>query len=273
MENGEWGNGEMEKWIRQIFVVTVLVALSATAMGQLVVFDPSVYGEAVRQFIQLQQQYGELVRTYQLLAEQARRVPGDLSARYRGLPTPWFQLTAPDTYGTTGGWVHTANTGWDALSGYQRATERLQDYGSAFDQMPAGELDRIQKAYGSVELGDGVNLHALEMLGHLRGHSTDVESALRRLEDDSFSGDPEMNTEVAVLNKINAASVTAARLTNDTNQLLVSILEEGLAEAKRRRDSEVTAINAHIAFELQARELLRRSTAGTTDALASFHLP
>ena len=67
------------------------------------------------------------------------------------------------------------------------------------------------------------------MLGYLRRHSTDVELALRRLEDDSFSGDPALNTQVAVLNKINASTVSSVRMTKDTNQILIALLETELA--------------------------------------------
>ena len=40
--------------------------------AQFVVFDPSNYEQAMRGFIQLQQQYAQLVTTYQLLKAQSR---------------------------------------------------------------------------------------------------------------------------------------------------------------------------------------------------------
>ncbi len=189
------------------------------------------------------------------------------------MATPYLDLVAADTYTTNAGWVHTANTGWDALAGYQSSTNLLQAYGSSLDQLSAEEQQRIKTTYSTVELSDGVNVHSLEMLGYLRRHSTDVEFALRRLEDDSFSSDPSLNTEVAVLNKINAAAVSQARMTKDTNQILIAILETQLAGAKRSREADAIAINAHIAFEMQARDLFRASAVGTAEALATFRLP
>src|SRR5579871_3172145 len=250
-----------------------VVACGARAFAQWVVFDPTNYGEAIQQVVQLQQQYTQLIETYRLLKIEATALTGDLNARYRGLATPWLALTAPDNYGVNNGWVHTANIGHDTDVGYQLLTQPLDTYGAGMDQMPADELARVKTAYGGVELTDGVTMHALEMLGHVRGHSTDVELALRRLEDDSFSNDPALNTEVAVLNKVNAATVTSARLTKDSNQILIAILEEQLLQARERRDAEAIAINAHIAFETQARDLLTGSTAGTTEALSTFRLP
>ena len=254
-------------------VVAIVVVLTTVARAQFVVFDPSNYAQALRGFIQLQQQYAQLVTTYQLLREQSRLAPGDLASRYRPIATPYLNLVAPDTYTANAGWVYTANTGWEASAGYQSSTNALKRYGPSLDQLSADEQQRTKNAYGTVELTDGLNVHGLEMLGYVRRHATDVELALRRLEDDSFSSAPDLNTQVAVLNKINAATVSSVRMTKDTNQILIALLETQLAAAKRQREADAVAINAHIAFETQARDLMRQTSAGTADALATFRLP
>ena len=100
-----------------------------------------------------------------------------------------------------------------------------------------------------------------------------VEQAIRNLEDDAFAEDPDYNTEVAVLNKINATAVTAARLAKDGNNLLVSLVEQQLLEATERREAAVEGTNAHIAFETYARPLLAQTTAHTTEALTTFRIP
>ena len=265
---------QLPAYVKLCAIVVALVACSSMeARAQFVVFDPSNYEQAVRGFIQLQQQYAQLVTTYQLLRRQSQLVPGDLNGRYRLIATPYLNLIAPDTYGANAGWVYTANTGWEATSGYQTSTNPLQTYGPSLNQLSADEAQRIKTAYGTLELVDGLNVHALEMLGYVRRHSTDVELSLRRLEDDSFSRDPSLNTQVAVLNKINAATVSSVRMTKDTNQILIAVLETQLAEAKRRREADAIAINAHIAFETQTRDLLRHTSAGSADALATFRLP
>src|SRR6266571_992085 len=56
------------------------------------------------------------------------------------------------------------------------------------------------------------------------------------------------NTEIAVLNKINAASVIALRNSQDTNKLLTAVAEQQFIQAKRQRDSEAQAVNNHISF-------------------------
>jgi len=82
-----------------------------------------------------------------------------------------------------------------------------------------------------------------------------------------------MNTLIATLNKINALAVLSARAGQSTNQVLVSLLEERLVEAKRQRDNDASVLNAHIAFAQQARDLYTHANAGTADAIARFRLP
>src|SRR5438552_2987580 len=83
-----------------------------------IVYDPSNFEEAVQQLFQLEQQYAQLVQTYQMVRGQyeqmlwmAKRVPVDMTARYRALSTPWRTSSAANTYRTTGDWITGINTG------------------------------------------------------------------------------------------------------------------------------------------------------------------
>ena len=61
-----------------------------------------------------------------------------------------------------------------------------------------------------------------------------------------------MNTEVGVLNKINAAGIIGIRNSQDTNKLLASILDHQMVEAKARRDAQAQSINNDIALRQTA---------------------
>jgi len=261
------------RFVRVALTFGVALALGAVVRAQFTVFDPANYAQAVEQLVRLEQQYTQLVRTYALLVAQARRMPGDLAARYRGEPVPWLALTAADAFGVTAGWIRAANTGHEVAEGYQQTTELLRPDDEAFDEAPDTTRTRMRRIHAGVELADGIAMHALEMIGHLRGHATGVELAMRRLEDDSFAGDDDLNTQVAVLNKINAASVTAARLVKDTNQILIGQLEQQLLETTRRRDAEAQALNAALEWRRRAPELLQPAIADTTDTLTRFRWP
>jgi hypothetical protein len=257
-----------------------VVGLAVSVLAQAIVFDPTNYANALLRYAELERQLAELVQTYEqirtqyeLLMYQAQRVPVDMDFRYRSVPTPWLPFSASDTYGTTAPWIVAANNGHEAASAYTLATRPLLEYGAAMTQLSAEEAARVQRRYDRVQLADASITHGLEALGFLRGHQLSVEQTVRNLEDDAYSADPDFNTQIAVLNKLSATAVTAARLAKDANNVLVSLLEQQLLDATERREAAAQGINAHIAFETEARDLLARTTAQTTEALTTFRIP
>src|SRR5436309_15694534 len=76
-----------------------------------IVFDPSNFEEAVQQLLEMQQQYAQLVQSYQMIRNQynqmlwmAKQVPVNMAVRYRARSTPWQTVSATNIYGTTGNW-------------------------------------------------------------------------------------------------------------------------------------------------------------------------
>jgi hypothetical protein len=124
-----------------------------------------------------------------------------------------------------------------------------------------------------VELTDGATQATVETVGRLRANAPAVQSAIQRLEDDSLSTDPAMNTEVAVLNKISAASLISLRSNQDSNQLLITLAETQALQAKRQRDAETRAINQHVRFVSDGRAVLTSQSAGASDAMLAFRMP
>lgn len=256
-----------------------MVPVSAQLFGG-IVYDPTNYANAVLRYGQLQQQVSQLITTYQqirtqylLLLQQSQLLPVNMAGRYKSVASPWLPLTAPNAYGTTAPWIVTANTGPGAAAAYALATQPLLGYGGALGHVSTDEAARVRTRYDRLELTDGSIQHGLEALGYLRGHQVSMETTVRNLEDDTYATDAERNTQVAVLNKINAVGVTEARLAKDTNNVLVSLLEQQLLEATERREAAAEGINAHIAFLNQTPGLLAQSTAQTTSALTSFRIP
>lgn len=267
-------------------LVSLLIAasLAAPALAILgfgdIVFDPSNYAQAVQQLLEMQRQYQQLVNTYQTLRSQyehlqrmARRVPVDMASRYRALATPWRSSSATNTYGTTAGWIAGINTGVAVSPGYARAVHHLADYGAGIASIPADQLERVKTTYATVELTDGANLHGIETVGRLRANAGAVEAAIQGLEDDSLSSNPEMNTEIAVLNKINAAHLIAVRNLQDTNKLLVALTEAQVVSAKRTRDAEAHAINHHARFMREGKAALAAQAKGASAAMLAWRMP
>jgi hypothetical protein len=270
----------MSRRVRLGLALGLALAVAVPVSAQMIVLDPAVLDNAVTQLIELEESFAELVATYQqirtqylLLQHQAQGLPVDLATRYRTVRSPWLGLSATSAYGLTTTWVTAANTGAAASTGYTRATEALRPYGSAMARLSAEEAARVQARVDRVDLGDATAVHGLQALGLLRAREASVETALANLEADTFTGNADFNTQVAVLNKINATTVTTARVATDTNNLLVSLLEQQLLDATERREAAVEGINAHIAFETDAPALLAASTSQTTTALTTFRIP
>ena len=259
--------------------VTVPAAFAVLGLGD-IVFDPGNFGKLVEQLAQMERQYTQMVQTYQMATAQynqmiwmAKMVPANLRAHYRALITPWRNSSATDTYGTTGGWIAAINTGNGVPGGYQQAIQQLNAYGAALSDIPAGQIDRVKTSYATVELTDGANQSGIDLVGRLRSNAPEIESAIQSLEDDSLSVDPDLNTEVSVLNKINAANLIALRNGQDANKLLVALTEQQIIDAKRKRDAESTAINSHIQFVAQEQSVLRAQTGDPSARMLAYRIP
>jgi hypothetical protein len=139
--------------------------------------------------------------------------------------------------------------------------------------MDANELSRVRSQYASVELADGANLTAMETIGAIRNSASNVEAQLTNLENDSLSGDADLNTEVSVLNKINVASVLTLRSTQDSNKLLASLLEQQVVSAKQQREMTTNAINADIERRADLARNMNQLTSTLTNSLRNFRIP
>jgi len=236
-----------------------------------IVFDPSVFGQAVLVVSELVKSYEELKALYELELANLRIVPVNMASRYRTFGASWYGLRLPfDRFGNLSSWIQVVNSGGSGLGAYDAASITLQAYGSLYSQLSPEEQRRVASAYATAELADGSNSHSMETVGMLRGNASAVDQSIRNLEIDSLSLDPAMNTEIAVLNKINAASMASLRSSRDTNRVLLSTLEQLVVESKRKRDAEVSGIDdaiARLQFGAQAKA---ENTATLGESLQSF---
>src|SRR5436190_19206596 len=272
---------------QKALAVMLVLALSAgTASAQFgfggVVYDPTNYHNALVRYFQLQQQlilltnsYAELVAQYNLAIRMAKNIPS-MPARYRALFSQWRNTGARDVYGNTGAWTSGVNSGQfpSVAAGYEHATTQLLPYDpTALGSMTPAERERVKSQYASVELADGANTTALATIGSIRGNAQTIESRISNLEEDSLSGDPNLNTEVSVLNKINAANVLTLRTVQDSNKLLASLLEQQTILSKQQREATANAINADISRRANLSENMSQVTSTLTESLQNFRMP
>jgi hypothetical protein len=259
-------------WKRTILVVGVMIGVTTGVAAQLVVYDPVNHLQALARYAELIVTYEQLVREYQHLVTQARRVPVDMLVRYAAPQVPWRHASASDVYGMAGRWIAGLNDGDTTGAGYRVATEQLQEYGAGLARLSPETAARAKRAYATVELADGATVAAIHGIGAIRSNARDVQRVIGALETDAFSPDASMQTQVGILNKINATTVLALRNQQSTNQLLVHLLEERLVDTKRLRDAESVEINAEITRRTQEVEFDRAQRTGTTTALETFRV-
>lgn len=265
-----------------LLVMSLCVGTASAQFGFGIVYDPTNYSNALLRYFQLQQQliqlrnsYAQLVSQYQLAVQMAKNLQ-NMPARYRAQFSQWRNLSAADNYANTAAWVSGANSGQlpTVLAGYQQATTLLGTYDpAALSGMAADELARVKSQYASVELADGVNATALTTIGSIRGNAEALQTQINNLEQDSLSGDSGLNSEVQVLNKINAANVLTLRSIQDSNKLLASVLEQQTIIAKQQRETTTNAINADISRRASLSGNMAQVTGTLTNSLQNFRMP
>jgi len=271
-----------KKLLIALLVVGLGVGTASAQLGSGIVYDPTNYHNALLRYYQLQQHLAQLQKSYakitsQLeLATQMARFVQNMPARYRALFSQWRNVTSLNTFGNTGSWISGVNSGLlpNINTGYQKSTTQLLPYSADhLSGMDASQLERVQSQYASVQLVDGANVNAMATIGSIRGSAQDIQTQIGNLEQDSFSGDSSLNSEVSVLNKINAAGVLTLRTLQDSNKLLASLLEQQTIIAKQQRDATTSAINADISRQATLARNMAQVSGTLTDSLQNFRMP
>jgi hypothetical protein len=273
----------MKKKIPTIILILILCVGTASAqLGSGIVYDPTNYQNALLRYQQLQQHLLQLQKSYaqitnQLnLAMQMAQYIKNMPGRYRALFSQWRNVTSLNTFGNTGAWISGINSGLlpNINTGYQKSTTLLLPYNTNhLSGMDPSELERVQSQYASVQLVDGANVNAMATIGSIRGSAQNIQTQIGNLEQDSFSSDSGLNSEVSVLNKINAAGVMTLRTLQDSNKLLASLLEQQTILAKQQRESTTNSINSDIQRQASLAANMAQLTGTIANSLQTFRMP
>jgi hypothetical protein len=263
------------KIVISLLIASLSITSAAAQLPGLVVYDPTNYANALLRYLELQQQLLQLTNSFALALQMAKDIP-NMAVRYQALFSIWRNGIAKDTYGNTAGWLNGINSGQMPVvtAGYQQATTQLLPYdGGALASMTPDELSRVESQYASVELADGANQTAMATIGGIRNNAANLETQIGNLEQDSVSENPDLNTEVSVLNKVNNAGILTLRSLQDTNKLLASLLELQTIAAKQQREMTANAINADIFRRATLTANLAQVTSTMTASLETFQMP
>jgi hypothetical protein len=271
-----------KKFPAALLVLVLSVGTASAQLGSSIVYDPTNYQNAVLRYQQLQEHLLELQKSYAQITNQLNLAlkmatfVQNMPARYGALFSEWRNVTSLNTFGNTGSWISGINSGLlpNINTGYQKSTTQLLPYNpDHLSAMDPFELERVQSQYASVQLVDGANVNAMATIGSIRGSAQDIQTQIGNLEQDSYSSDASLNSEVSVLNKINAAGVMTLRTLQDSNKLLASLLEQQTILAKQQRESATNNINADIQRQANLAANMTQVTGTLTDSLQNFRMP
>jgi hypothetical protein len=275
----------MKKLLLIGFIAIALTLNPNRAHGQFgfsVVYDPTNYANALLRYSQLVQQlnqlratYTQVLNQYNLALQMSRNIP-NMATRYAATWAPWRYASAQDVYGNTTPWINGVNSGVfpSVVGGYQRATNTFAPYSPALlASMPASELQRVQSDAATVELADSAAQNAMQIIGAIRRNALATSNTISNIKSDSFSNTPNLNTEVSVLNKVNATNILALENAQDTNKLLVALLEQQTILAKQARDAATSITNADISRRLNSSGFAQQLAGGIGQTLNNYRLP
>jgi len=260
----------------------VVPIASKAQLGSGVVYDPTNYQNALLRYRQLQQHLLELQKTVakvtsQLnLALQMAQYVHNMPARYRAVFSQWRSFTSGDLYGNTTRWVSAVNGAGPQSIGpaYQQAVVPFLAYNQiALSAINPADALHLRSAAASLQLTDGANISALTTVGNIRANAQTVQQQISNLEQDSLSPDANLNSEVSVLNKINASNVLTLRTLQDANNLRVAALEQQVLQAKQQRDTDAANLNYATQIRQQVTQNLAPFNTNLTQSLTNYRLP
>jgi len=143
-----------------------------------------------------------------------------------------------NTYGNSGGWVNSANTGNGASAAYQQVSvpgtnSMIPGYGG----VSVSGQQQIAAQGATVDIGDSVLTNNLEMLGTIRANQTARQTDIVNLEAATQTQDPSQQTIMAELQRINQALLLQLRTMQDANQINANLALQQIVTQKQQQDA------------------------------------
>jgi hypothetical protein len=217
----------------------------------------------------------QIVTMYNL-AYQMSQMPQNLAVRYMADWSQWTSLQSPaNTYGNTSALVNALNYGalTQAQQGYNSAYVQAQNYpSSSYSSLDSRTQAAVANQYATSELAQSTTTNALATLGSIRSDSQSFATKLANLESDTFSTDPNQQTQNALLGKINSATLLQIHSQQDTNQLLSASVQQQLIAQKQQIDAQNRALNNSVYFQQSFPTTMQNVNNGVSTSMHSISL-
>jgi hypothetical protein len=150
---------------------------------------------------------------------------------------------------------------------------QAQNYPSGnYSSLDSRSQATVANQYATSELAQTTTTSTLSTLGTIRTDSQAFSTKLANLESDTFSTDPNQQTEAALLGKINSATLLQIHSQQDTNQLLMASIQQQLVAQKQQIDAQNRALNNAIYFQQNFPTAMQNVTGGVTQSIQSISL-
>ena len=257
---------------RLIAVATFAVGLLAhPAHGQLVVNDPLNTAQAIALVQKTINEYQTLVQQYQTIVRMSQSLQN--MARYKTVPIA-FSSHDPSRFPYGGPWLAALNSGDARGDLYAQIARSLQrPDATALARLPPDARRAIEDAYATIEITDSIAQRGAHQVALVRGYGGSLQSVVQLLENDILSPVTSLHQLTAILDKVAAGELVGRRQDTASNQLLSHALEQLLAQAKRRRDTEAATMNMRLVAMQRGRDVGRSYIEGSADALRTWRQP
>jgi hypothetical protein len=253
-------------------LLTIIICLTTNvAHAQLIVNDAANIVQAAELVRKTIQEYGKLVEQYQTIVRMAEGLQN--LGRYRTVPIA-FSAHDPSRWPYGAPWLTALNSGdarGDLYAHIARTVRRPPT--TALARLPPEARRAIEDAYATIEITDSIAQRGAHQVALVRGYGGRLQSVVQLLENDTLSPLSSYHQLTAVLDKIAVGELVGRRQDTASNQLLSHALEQLLAQAKRRRDTEVATMNMRLVSMQRGRDVGRSYIAGSADALRTWRQP
>jgi hypothetical protein len=257
---------------RLIGLATLAGALMASPVhGQLVVNDPLNTAQAIALVQKTISEYQVLVEQYHTIVRMSQSLQN--MARYKTAPVA-FSSHDPARFVYGAPWLTALNSGDASGALYKQIARTVQrPNASALAGLPFDARRAIEDAYATIEITDSIAQRGAHQVALVRGYGGSLQSVVQLLENDILSPVSALHQLTAILDKVAVGELVGRRQDTASNQMLSHALEQLLAQAKRRRDTEVATMNMRLVAMQGGRDVGRSYIAGSAEALRTWRQP
>jgi prophage DNA circulation protein len=161
----------------------------------------------------------------------------------------------------------------NAQQGYNSAYVQAQSYPSGnYSSLDSRTQATVANQYATSELAQTTTTNTLATLGTIRTNEQQFATKLSNLDSDTFSTDSSLQTQNALLGKINSATLLQIHSQQDTNQLLAASIQQQLVAQKQQIDAQNRSLNNSVYFQQNFPTTIQNLNNGVSDSMHSISL-